>query len=119
MTNLMSPSDCFKVEETLNDYTKLCKLKNFSGHTMLFEIDNKKFLLIRSGEEFFFINNACCHMGGPLNKGKFFGDEVECPWHGCRYNFKTGVSTNSKNKLSNMYVPISRDMLARTKLNIN
>jgi len=34
--------------------------------------------------------NVCPHAGGPLGEGFLDGDCVECPWHGWRYNVKTG-----------------------------
>lgn len=38
------------------------------------------------------INKACGHKGGPLGEGTLDGDVVTCPWHGWKYNVKTGVS---------------------------
>ncbi len=42
--------------------------------------------------EFFAINNTCLHRGGPLGEGFLEGDVITCPWHGWRYNVKTGVN---------------------------
>jgi nitrite reductase (NADH) small subunit len=36
------------------------------------------------------IDNMCQHAGGPLGEGKIEGDVVICPWHGYRYQIKTG-----------------------------
>ncbi len=36
------------------------------------------------------IENTCPHRGGPLAEGMMAGDEVICPWHGSRFNVKTG-----------------------------
>lgn len=44
------------------------------------------------GNNFFAIDNTCPHMGGPLGEGLLTGDVVSCPWHGWRFNVKTGVS---------------------------
>ena len=30
------------------------------------------------------------HMGGPLAEGKLEGFEVECPWHGSKFDVRTG-----------------------------
>ncbi|MBM4124141.1 MAG: Rieske 2Fe-2S domain-containing protein [Nitrospira sp.] len=35
-------------------------------------------------------DNTCPHAGGPLGEGTLCGDVVECPWHGWRFNVKTG-----------------------------
>jgi nitrite reductase/ring-hydroxylating ferredoxin subunit len=36
---------------------------------------------------------ARIHHGGPLSEGPIEGEEVECPWHGSRFNIKTGEVT--------------------------
>ncbi len=35
--------------------------------------------------------NTCPHRGGPLAEGMLAGEEVICPWHGSRFNVKTGA----------------------------
>ena len=30
------------------------------------------------------------HLGGPLAQGKLEGYEVQCPWHGSRFDIRTG-----------------------------
>ena len=42
--------------------------------------------------QFFAIGNTCLHRGGPLGEGYLEGDVVTCPWHGWRYNVKTGAN---------------------------
>ncbi|MBI2656635.1 non-heme iron oxygenase ferredoxin subunit [Candidatus Woesearchaeota archaeon] len=42
--------------------------------------------------EFFAMNNTCLHRGGPLGEGFLEGDVITCPWHGWRYNVKTGAN---------------------------
>lgn len=41
--------------------------------------------------EIFATEDACPHAGGPLGEGQLTGDCVACPWHGWRFNVKTGV----------------------------
>ncbi|TMB63751.1 MAG: Rieske 2Fe-2S domain-containing protein [Chloroflexi bacterium] len=39
------------------------------------------------------IANKCTHAGGPLNEGKWVGNdrcEIQCPWHGSRFCVKDG-----------------------------
>ncbi len=36
------------------------------------------------------LRNQCPHMGGELGEGLLSGDIVTCPWHGWRFNVKTG-----------------------------
>jgi len=37
------------------------------------------------------IANTCPHRGGPLAEGMMAGEEIICPWHGARFNVKTGA----------------------------
>jgi nitrite reductase/ring-hydroxylating ferredoxin subunit len=37
------------------------------------------------------ISAVCSHMGGPLDEGKRDGDVVVCPWHGSRFDLRTGA----------------------------
>lgn len=37
------------------------------------------------------LDNTCPHAGGPLGEGSVEGELVECPWHGWKFNIKTGV----------------------------
>jgi 3-phenylpropionate/trans-cinnamate dioxygenase ferredoxin subunit len=39
---------------------------------------------------FYAIDDVCTHDGGPLGEGTLFGDLVECPRHGARFDVKTG-----------------------------
>jgi glycine betaine catabolism B len=39
---------------------------------------------------YYAIRNTCTHLGGPLAQGKLDGLNVECPWHGSRFDLATG-----------------------------
>jgi nitrite reductase/ring-hydroxylating ferredoxin subunit/uncharacterized membrane protein len=47
-------------------------------------------ILIRIGTNVYALGATCTHAGGPLDEGKLQGDAVQCPWHGSRFNIKTG-----------------------------
>lgn len=36
------------------------------------------------------IDNVCLHVGNPLDDGFVSGGVVTCPWHGWRYDLRTG-----------------------------
>lgn len=49
--------------------------------------------LVRLDEKIYAMGNTCTHAGGPLNEGKWVGDdrcEIECPWHASRFCVKDG-----------------------------
>src|SRR5207247_11360223 len=36
------------------------------------------------------LDNTCTHLGGPLCKGRLDGFVVQCPWHGSRFDVRSG-----------------------------
>lgn len=57
------------------------------------EVEGKRIALFNLGGEFYAIADTCTHRGGPLSEGSLEGEEVECPWHGARFNIKSGEVT--------------------------
>jgi nitrite reductase/ring-hydroxylating ferredoxin subunit/uncharacterized membrane protein len=47
-------------------------------------------LLVRRGGQLLAISNTCSHAGGPLDEGSLDGTVVTCPWHGSRFDVRTG-----------------------------
>jgi nitrite reductase/ring-hydroxylating ferredoxin subunit len=56
----------------------------------LVEADGQRIAVFNVGGSFYAIENTCPHRGGPLAEGMVTGEEVICPWHGSRFNVKTG-----------------------------
>ncbi len=54
------------------------------------EVEGNRIALFNLNGEIYALDNACTHMGGPLSLGRVKGEEVECPWHGSRFDIKTG-----------------------------
>jgi nitrite reductase/ring-hydroxylating ferredoxin subunit len=57
------------------------------------DVGREKICIINIDGNFYAIGNVCTHMGGPLNEGKLEGFEVECPWHGSKFDVRTGEPT--------------------------
>jgi nitrite reductase (NADH) small subunit len=36
------------------------------------------------------VANQCLHVGNPIDDGPVSGETVTCPWHGWRYDLRTG-----------------------------
>jgi len=45
------------------------------------------------GDEFYAIDNACPHQGGPLAEGWLEGNIVTCPWHAWCFDVRSGTMT--------------------------
>jgi nitrite reductase/ring-hydroxylating ferredoxin subunit len=48
--------------------------------------------LANVGDEFFATQGACLHLQGPLGDGELEGTMLTCPWHGWRYDVRTGLN---------------------------
>jgi len=60
------------------------------GSGLCVEVEGKRIALFRLGDDVCAIDDACPHANGPLSEGGLEGDVVECPWHGSRFNVRTG-----------------------------
>ena len=60
------------------------------GHARLVNVRGKEIALFNIEGNFFALENACTHEEGPLAEGDIEGNEVTCPWHGARFDIRTG-----------------------------
>jgi nitrite reductase/ring-hydroxylating ferredoxin subunit len=60
------------------------------GCMKLVKVGTTDIALARVGDELFALSNVCLHAFGPLSGGMLEGYEVMCPWHGWRYDVRTG-----------------------------
>lgn len=54
------------------------------------EVDGRKVLVHRHGMLVAAMENACAHLGGPLDEGDVADGVVTCPWHGSRFRLADG-----------------------------
>ena len=70
---------------------KVAEGKDIESSTMkVVEVNGEKICLANVEGKYYAIGNVCTHVGGPLAQGKLEGYEVECPWHGSRFDIRTG-----------------------------
>ena len=60
------------------------------GKARLVDVRGKPIALFNVDGNFFAVDNMCTHRGGPLAEGEISGHEVTCPWHGARFDVRTG-----------------------------
>ena len=60
------------------------------GQTRQVEANGKRIAIFNVDGQFFALDNSCTHKGGPLAEGQVSGHEVTCPWHGGRFDIRTG-----------------------------
>jgi 3-phenylpropionate/trans-cinnamate dioxygenase ferredoxin subunit len=59
-------------------------------------ISNVRICLVLHDNTFFAVQDACTHNSESLSKGKInFLGEVICPWHGYRFELKSGRACDS------------------------
>jgi 3-phenylpropionate/trans-cinnamate dioxygenase ferredoxin subunit len=66
------------------------ELEDLEGGKLV-EVGGQKIAIFNLGGHYYAIEHTCPHHGGPLAEGMVAGDEVICPWHGSRFNIKTGA----------------------------
>ena len=64
------------------------------GRGKVIEAGGRAIALFHANGEFYAINNACLHQGGPLGEGEVYGARVICPWHGWEYDLSTGCNVD-------------------------
>ena len=79
----------------MDDFVSVAKTTDLSdGEIMLVEVGDERIALSRIDGSFYAIGEVCPHAEGPLSEGIVDDDQVECPWHGSRFNVKTGEVTS-------------------------
>jgi len=73
-------------------------------------VENKSILLANIDGVVYAIDNQCSHEDALLYNGALKGDCVECPLHGSRFSFKTGLPMEEPATEPVRTYPISRDM---------
>jgi len=74
------------------DWTPTCRVTDIPDGLMKgVEVEGRRVLLHRQGASVSAMENACTHMGGPLDEGRVDGGVVTCPWHGSRFRLADGA----------------------------
>ncbi|GAC1479114.1 MAG: hypothetical protein NVS1B4_23420 [Gemmatimonadaceae bacterium] len=72
-------------------YRDVCRADEIATGTMRgVSVDGVPVLLVRAGDEFLAVRNACGESPLPLDYSTLDGTELRCSWHGCRYDVRTG-----------------------------
>ena len=72
-------------------WTEICGLHEIpDGEIVTREIEGHALLLYRTGPKVSCVENACAHMGMPLDDGELQEGALRCPHHGFVYRLETG-----------------------------
>ena len=76
------------------DFVKVADTKDIPSSQMKsVEVSGEKICVVNVEGKYYAIGNVCTHVGGPLAEGTLEGYEVECPWHGSKFDVRTGEPT--------------------------
>jgi 3-phenylpropionate/trans-cinnamate dioxygenase ferredoxin subunit len=73
-------------------YTKVALVEDVpEGEMVTIEtLSGENIVLVRLEDEIYAFQDRCSHKDFPLSNGTLEGDQVECAWHGARFNVRTG-----------------------------
>ena len=60
------------------------------GSCVVVDVDDVMVAVFNIEGSFYAIEDLCSHDGGEIASGCLYGEEIECPRHGARFNVKTG-----------------------------
>ncbi len=75
----------------MSQWVKVAAVQDVSeSQARVVEANGQRIALSRVESQVYAIQDVCTHDGGPLAEGTLWGEEIECPRHGARFNVKTG-----------------------------
>ncbi len=79
------------ISDGMSDFVKVAEAKDIPPLKMK-EVDfnGAKVCVVNVEGKYYAIGNVCTHTGGPLAEGKLEGYVVECPWHGSKFDIRSG-----------------------------
>jgi nitrite reductase/ring-hydroxylating ferredoxin subunit len=78
------------------DFVKVAETRDIQPSNMkAVDLEGERVCIANVDGSYYAIGNICTHLGGPLNEGKLEGYDVECPWHGSKFDVRTGEPTRS------------------------
>lgn len=61
-----------------------------AGGAKCVEVGGRTYALFKVDGKVYCLDNQCTHLGGPLCKGVLREFVIQCPWHGSRFDVRTG-----------------------------
>lgn len=78
------------------------------GKPLCADVGGKEIAIFKTKTGYAAIDNVCPHIGGPLCKGKVEDGQVECPWHGSKFDIATGAAAKGPAKAGVAAYPVER-----------
>jgi len=70
----------------------LCKTSEIlESELRQFDLKEVEILVVKFNGQIYCLQARCTHAGAPLVEGELNDDVLQCPWHGSRFNIKSGL----------------------------
>ncbi len=84
----------------------LTSLSDFSEKgRQVFNVEGTSVLVVKVGEQFRAVANKCPHLGLPLAGGKVEEETITCPFHGSKFDLKTGENLDWVTSFAGVKIP--------------
>ena len=78
----------------MTDWVRVASLGEIPpGSVLGVEIDDEPVCLANADGEIYAIRDNCTHQDYPMHEGTIEGSEIECAWHGARFDLASGRAT--------------------------
>jgi len=79
------------MSEEPEEFYKVAELGDLrEGKLYPVEVEGEPVCLVKLAGAIYAFTDNCTHISGPLNQGDFDGCVVTCPWHGARFDVRSG-----------------------------
>jgi nitrite reductase/ring-hydroxylating ferredoxin subunit len=69
------------------------------GKLMHITAGGKEIVVTKLDGNYYAMDNVCTHAGADLHEGELSNNELTCPWHGAKWDIKTGNLISFPQKL--------------------
>jgi nitrite reductase/ring-hydroxylating ferredoxin subunit len=69
------------------------------GKLMHITAGGKEIVVTKLDGNYYAMDNVCSHAGADLHEGELSNNELTCPWHGAKWDIKTGNLISFPQKL--------------------
>lgn len=70
------------------------------GKLMHITAGGKEIVVTKLDGKYYAMDNVCTHAGADLHEGELNNNELTCPWHGAKWDIKTGNLITFPQKLT-------------------
>lgn len=76
----------------MEEFEKVAEVSDIpAGTTKVIKVGGAELFVANVDGSFYSLPNKCTHVGGPLGRGRLTSNVIQCPWHGSKFDVKTGA----------------------------